>query len=302
MDICSLGYLGFDTVDTKAWADYAPAVLGFGLAPASDAETVYLRMDDRRYRIALHAGERDRIAYMGWELQNRPAFEAAVDELERGGVAVDAGDDDLAERRGVHALATFRDPVGYRHEIFYGQESLPHSFVPGRAFGGFVAGNLGLGHVVLAVPEVTDELKRFATDVMGLVWTGQGSRKSSAFYRPSGNLRSHAIAYANIPGHFGIHHMGISVQELDDVGIAYDLAEERGLQIQTTIGRHTQDAVISFYHYSPSGLMLEYITGDEYVTATTPESKPERLSLWGHKVLVEGLPSTVRPIDAAPRG
>lgn len=297
MDLLAIGYLGLDTLDLEAWRPYATEVMGFGIAGASDDETLLLRMDDRRHRIALHAGDREGLAYIGWELRSRPEFEAAVGELDRAGLDVIVGDDALADRRGVHAVAYFSDPAGYRHEIFYGQEFLPHSFVPGRPFGGFLAGETGIGHVVLAVPEVTDELKHFASVILGLSWAGQGSRKFSAFYRPSSNTRSHTIAYAGVPGHFGLHHVGIEVNELDDVGIAYDLVRRRELSVQMTLGRHTQDPVISFYHFSPTGTLFEYLTGGDVVTdASYVESRPSDLSLWGHELLVPGLPGTVHAV------
>jgi hypothetical protein len=167
MDILGLGYVGFETSDVKAWAEYGPSVLGFGLSDRSNDETAYLRMDDRSFRVAMHSGKRDQISYMGWELQHRPAFESAIDVLQQAGLDVEIGDEELEERRAVHAVAAFHDPAGYRHEIFYGQQTHPHSFLPGRPFGGFVAGSLGLGHVVLAVPVVIPELGRFASDVLG---------------------------------------------------------------------------------------------------------------------------------------
>ena len=297
MEILALGYLGLETKDVAAWREYAPEVMGFGIGERSDDSTLYLRMDDRRDRIVLRSGPRDAVKYIGWELRSRPAFEAAVEQLEKASVEVIVGDDDLAELRGVHAVAQFSDPAGYQHEIFYGQESHPQTFVSGRPFRGFQADATGLGHIVLAVPEVTPELKHFVGEIMGLSWAGQGSRRVSAFYRPSSNPRSHTLAYAGIPGHFGLHHIGIEVKELDDVGIAYDLVAEKGLQVQMTLGRHTQDPVISFYHFSPTGILFEYFTGGEVFTdASYLESRPKHLSLWGHKTLVKGFPETIVPV------
>jgi 2,3-dihydroxybiphenyl 1,2-dioxygenase len=299
MDILGMGYLGFESPNPKAWLEYGPEVLGFGLGnQRSDDETAYLRMDDRAWRLAFHPGETDRLAYIGWELRNRPAFLAAIKKLEANGFEVAVGDGDLEKQRGVHGVASFTDPVGYHHELYYGQEFHPNSFVPGRNHAGFVAEELGVGHVVLVVPEVPEDWDHFIFDVMEFGWFGHGMiRMPGGFYRAKHNPRSHNIAYLAMPGHFGIHHIGIETKELDDVGVAYDLYEEREIPLQMTLGRHTQDPVISFYGVTPSGFFVEYLTegiilDDDHML----EAKPEQLSVWGHKLVGPQLPPTVQPV------
>lgn len=300
MDILGIGYLGFESPNAKAWLEYGPEVMGFGLAdPRDDDETVYLRMDDRRYRIAAHPGETDRISYIGWELRSRPSFESALDKLRTAGIEFEAGGDELRAKRCVRDLVRFKDPVGYQHELFYGHEYHPRSFVPGRPHGGFVAEEMGVGHVVLAIPEYPPELDTFLREVLGFTWFGRGAGKgNSGFYRSKLNPRTHCIAYTEVPGRFGIHHIGIEVRDLDDVGIACDLVQERGLPLQITLGRHTQDPVVSFYSFTPSGFVIEYLTGGAVSNNGFLETKATHLSVWGHKVVGPMLPSTVAPIES----
>jgi 2,3-dihydroxybiphenyl 1,2-dioxygenase len=300
MDILGIGYLGFESPNSKAWLEYGPEVLGFGLDESHDDDSVYLRMDDRRYRIAMSPGERDRLAYIGWELKSRTSWLDAIAKLEAAGVDVTIGDTDLERERGAHAVARFTDMVGYNHELIYGQQFMTNSFVPGRPHHGFVAEALGLGHVVLIAPEVPEEYNMFMQDVMGFRWMGHGAiRVPGGFWRAKLNPRSHCIAVLQgPPKHFGIHHVGIETKEIDDVGIAWDMVQERNIPIQMTLGRHTQDPVISFYSFTPSGFIVEYLTqGALWSEEEFFEVNPQRLSVWGHKQVGPPLPETVAPIE-----
>jgi 2,3-dihydroxybiphenyl 1,2-dioxygenase len=300
MEILGLGYLGLEANDPQAWSQYAPSVLGMALGP-SDDDTVYLRMDDRHWRIAVYPGKRDRLSFLGWELKDRPSFEAALETLDAAGIPFKLGDNDLEEERGVHTLAQFQGPDGFDHELFYGHSYLPYSFVPGRSMAGFLAGDLGLGHVVLVVPEFTEEIDHFAREVMGFNWFGHGLKKGLlGFYRARLNPRSHNIGYIGRAGYRGIDHIGIEVLELDDVGMAYDLAEAYGVTIQRTMGRHVQDPSISFYHRTPTGLGIEYMWGTAMFPAETfEERRAKQFALWGLKLLDTTPSSHVQPIENA---
>jgi 2,3-dihydroxybiphenyl 1,2-dioxygenase len=302
MDILGIGYVGAESPTARDWLTFGPEVLGFGVADSRpDDETIYLRMDDRRYRIAVHPGETDRLAYIGWELTGRAAYDAAVGKLVDAGVEFETGDAELAERRGVMEVTRFTDPAGYQNEIFYGQKYQLHSFLPGRPHGGFVAGLAGVGHLVLIMPEYPAGLDDFLTDVMGFRLFGHGHngrRGQIGFWSASLNPTSHNIAYGVIPGHFGIHHIGIGVNDLDDVGIAQDRVQERGGTIFFSLGRHNQDPVYSFYLQSPTGFAIEYLSGGihEGYSPVFTELNPEELSVWGHKAVSPGLPKSVRPV------
>ena len=299
MDIVGLGYLGFESEQAKQWLEYGPEVCGFGLNQTRNDDVVYLRMDDRHHRIAIRPGDTERLSYIGWEMKDRPAYEAGVAKLRSSGLDVSIGDAALEAERGVLAVAQFTDPAGFQHELFYGQQFHPGSFVPGRPMAGFVAEELGIGHIVLVVPRPMPELETFCEDVLGFKWFGHGARKGlGCFYRSKLNPRSHNIAYLTIPGHVGIHHIGIEVKALDDLGIAYDLTQEREIPLFMTMGRHTQDPVISFYTYTPTNSMIEYMWGGALVEdATFLEKAPERVSVWGHKTVVSTLPATVHAVE-----
>ncbi|PHR62104.1 MAG: 2,3-dihydroxybiphenyl 1,2-dioxygenase [Robiginitomaculum sp.] len=289
MDIRGIGYIGFETPHVDAWRDYGPNILGMGIGenPEGDKDSLYLRMDDRRHRIALHPGKIDRVAYMGWEAVGRLAYLAAIEKLKADGFAVEIGDVDLCEIRGVREVARFKDPIGFQHEIFYGQKFHPLSFVPGRAHTGFAMDERGFGHVVLMSPKFDQEVEDFFLKTMGMKWYGWGAGKGkTGFFRAKLNDKtSHDIGIGHAPGRMGIQHIGIFVNNIRDVGETYDLVKKEKLQMLMTLGQHSQDPHLSFYHFSPSGFAVETIAEHEPWPGDAFELNPQKLSIWGHELV-----------------
>jgi extradiol dioxygenase len=75
----------------------------------------------------------------------------------------------------------------------------------------------------------------------------------------------------------------LETNEFDDVGLTYDLAQARRLPMGT-LGRHTNDKMISFYVTSPSGFNVEYGWGGRLITdeSTWNIRHYEATSIWGH--------------------
>lgn len=298
MDIIGLGYLGFETAKMEEWREYGPQVLGLqiGNSPESDPHSLYFRLDDRRHRFAFHPGTSDRLLYIGWEARGKLEFQAAVKRFREFGVEITVGDEALCALRGVKEVVRFRDPVGYQHELFYGQKWLPRSFQPGRPHGGFIAGARGPGHMVVITPEFPPALEHFLTEIMGFHYYGAGAGKGkTAFYRAKlNNATSHDIAYGHGPNKMGIQHIGLFVNSLRDVGETYDIVKKRQLPMMMTLGAHCQDPHVSFYHFGPGGFAFEVITELEPWHDDGFELNPEKLSLWGHELVGPILGPSVR--------
>ena len=71
------------------------------------------------------------------------------------------------------------------------------------------------------------------------------------------NPPHHSLAMIET-GRSGIHHIMLELLSLDDVGQAYDIATAKPGRIATTLGRHTNDCMTSFYARTPNEFMLEY--------------------------------------------
>jgi hypothetical protein len=71
---------------------------------------------------------------------------------------------------------------------------------------------------------------------------------------------------------------------MDDVGMAYDRAQEAGVQIEQSLGRHPNERMFSFYAQTPSGFQFEYGWGGREVDdATWTPTTNDRISEWGHR-------------------
>ena len=282
--IKNLAYVGFASPNAEEWRTFGPEVLGAQLAGDGPDGAVRLRVDDAAWRIAVHPGERDDLAYLGWEVDD---VAAAIARVEAAGCDTD-GD-------------AFVDPFGFRHELVRDVEQ-GGPFTPGRAMSGFVTGEQGLGHVVLIVPDLAAG-EAFYTEVLGFKASDSvESGLSLRFFHCAGSAaRHHTVAMASVPGMVGMHHLMLEVSSLDDVGTALDVVNERELRLAMTLGRHTNDLMTSFYVRTPSGFEIEYGTGGLVVDDATWEVEVHHApSIWGHKPPAEPLfPGILAPFQPA---
>ena len=72
--ISSLGYLRIESPDPGAWREFGVRVLGMAEGRGSDADALYLRMDDFPARLVVLPGERDRLLASGWEVAGEDAL------------------------------------------------------------------------------------------------------------------------------------------------------------------------------------------------------------------------------------
>ncbi|MBV1697425.1 MAG: VOC family protein [Hyphomicrobiales bacterium] len=280
MQLQSLGYVGIRSNALEDWAAYGTRFLGMQLVDQSK-NTLALRMDDRKQRVVIAAGEGEGPSFYGWETADAAALEALAARLEAAEIEVARGSRALAEERRVKDLIVFVDPVGTRLEAFHGAEIAAQSFEPGRAISGFRTGPLGMGHAVLTAERI-DEVVPFYTDLLGFRLSDYFVRPFKAYFFHL-NPRHHSLAFIE-SGTNGIHHLMVELCYLDDVGQAYDLALRQPEKIGTTLGRHTNDQVTSFYSWSPSKFLVEYGWGGRSIDPSNwkPQLRTDGPSLWGH--------------------
>ncbi|MGW8887434.1 VOC family protein [Streptomyces sp. NPDC055749] len=294
MDIRALGYLRIETTKLGEWRTYALDILGMIEAPGSTEDVLHLRIDDRAHRFAIVAGEQDRLLAAGFEVANASALAEVAAELEAAGTPVKAGTAaELAERR-VQGLVRCEDPSGNPVEVFWGQAQ-DHTPL-GTPYGNrFVTGDLGLGHVVLPAPELAQTLAFYETlmgfqlrDSMKLppqaVPTGKPGQDFYWMHFLSPNSRHHSVGL--YPGALppGIVHFMVELETLDDVGFCLDRMNKAGIPIASTLGRHSNDHMVSFYAQAPGGFQVEYGWDGLIVDPATWVAKEITSdSFWGHQ-------------------
>jgi 2,3-dihydroxybiphenyl 1,2-dioxygenase len=280
MELKSLGYIGIRARDLNDWATFGTDFLGMQLVDRSRS-TMTFRMDDRRQRVVVHGDGGEGAAFLGWEVADRPALDGLAARLEEIGIRVDRLTSALADERRVKETIRFSDPVGNVLEAFYGAEIASEPFRPGRAISGFRTGPLGMGHVVMNVERI-DQVLPFYQDVLGFRLSDYTLRPFKAYFFHL-NPRHHSFAVIET-GQNSVHHLMVELFMLDDVGQAYDLALGEPDRIATTLGRHSNDLMTSFYARTPSGFFVEYGWGGRSIDpqAWKPVEMTCGPSLWGH--------------------
>nr|BAF48518.1 2, 3-dihydroxybiphenyl 1, 2-dioxygenase [Rhodococcus sp. HA99] len=290
----SLAYMGVTSPGLAEWESFGPEVLGLEARLSENEDVLQLRMDDRHHRLAIHRGERNALLYLGWDAGDEDSLGTCFEVLQRSGVTSRWGTEEECWERQVLSMVVAEDPSGIRHELVSGQKVEPKSFRPGRAISEFVTGEQGMGHVVLAVPDLK-AAHGFYTDGFGFKKSDEISTFIDlVFYHC--NPRHHSVALTQIPGVRGLHHLMLEVADIDDVGLAYDLCMERSIPISMTLGRHVNDQMVSFYVRSPSGFDIEYGWGAIPVGANWSVSQYDRTSIWGHKMIAKTPPGAFEAV------
>jgi 2,3-dihydroxybiphenyl 1,2-dioxygenase len=271
VDLAGLAYMGLDVPDVPVWRAYATEVIGLmptvGPAAAGD-DVVFLKADDRQWRVALHHAEQPGIRHVGFEVRSEREFDEALAHLDACGASYCRGDATERDARGVRDLVWLRDPSGTRVEVCWGP-TRDGGFVSPAGVPAFVTGDLGLGHYVLHTPDL-DASMDFYTRLLGLrlsdyVLIGPGM--SVQFLRC--NARHHSVALTAVGPMSALHHIAFEVGDVDQVGYALDRATRAGHPITATLGRHRNDRMLSFYMRSPAGFEVEIGCGGRLVDDAT---------------------------------
>ncbi len=289
MIVSQLAYLGIGVSDLPRWRSFAADVLGMQIVEGPDDGTVYLRMDECHHRIALHPSGEDDVLYIGLQAPTHAAYETGKAALRAAGVSVTQGSPpEIAHRRVVDLVKFETGDLSFELAVGLHARWDP-PFQPARSMSGFKTGVLGLGHIVVR-SETPEESVELLTDALGF----RISDYIGTMVFLHCNPRHHSIALQrrspNLPRSRDkkMWHFMLETNALDDVGRALDLAAKAGTRLATTLGRHTNDQMVSFYVVTPSGFEVEYGWGGRLIDDTVWHvTRHDRGSLWGHKVQVE---------------
>ncbi|MFM8353749.1 MAG: VOC family protein [Gammaproteobacteria bacterium] len=284
--VLALDYLEIGVADLDAWQRYAESVLGLA-AQARDG-ALLLRMDADEWRIRLTPTGEDDVRALGFRVANDAAIEALRERLALQGIALDAADARDCADRGVPALWHCSDPDGLRIEFFIDPRPTgPAPFTSPVHVSGFVTGDLGFGHLVLTVRDRARADAFFQT-ALGMklsdyVVLGPPGRQVTLTFLHC-NARHHTVAYVPVPAPKRLNHFMLQAATLDDVGQGLDRAQAAGVPIATTLGKHSNDYMTSFYMRTPSGFDVEYGWGGREVDdAVWQVETLDSTSIWGHQ-------------------
>ncbi|MBV1934296.1 MAG: VOC family protein [Parvibaculaceae bacterium] len=288
MSISNLAYIGFEVSDLDTWNGFMEDFVGLKKGNGNDAWSQF-RMDNYEWRIACEKGPKDDISFVGLEVATREAFNDLKKVLSKKNVQFSQGDKALKEKRGVQDLVVLTDPAGLTVEIFYGATQVTQTpFVSPAGVSSFLTGEQGVGHIVLASNKM-EEVRAFWVDVLGFklsdtigVELGPDFTLMLEFYHC--NPRHHTLALTALAAPKRIHHFMVEMATLDDVGYAQDRLDSCDVKQTLTLGKHSNDEMVSFYVSTPSGFDLEIgCAGIPVHDEDWRVSHHKVTSMWGHK-------------------
>lgn len=287
MEVAALAYSVVTARNPDEWERFAREIAGFSAHAVAGG--LALRLDERAGRLFVIQAESNGYFASGWEVRTAKQYDEALARLDANGVAYTHATPEERALRHVTAMVWFLDPAGNRHELTYGFVSTFKPFVSPQGTR-FVTGDMGYGHAVLPAPNIV-ETREFLARNLGLEVSdfmihrplGEGGPEMRIDFLHCANGRHHSLALFEGEVPSGCVHMMVEVMSIDEVGHAYDRMEAAGARLMATLGRHTNDHMISFYVETPSGFALEYGCGGKVIDwdhHTVFESTSA--SLWGH--------------------
>lgn len=282
-EVRSLGYVLVTAGDLDAWEKFGTDLLGLQIAERT-ADRLRLRNDEKLYRLEINRGEGEGVTTLGWEVKGHDELNELITNLEANGYAVTRESSDLARERGVFELASFNDPDGLRLELFVAQMSDKRKFASPTG-ANFFTGEGGLGHVFQLVNE-EEPYRKLYLDILGFKLSDYIDFGPIYGTFTHCNPRHHSFAFAPVPNApKGIGHIMFEVDDIDLVGRAYDkVLKEKAAPLAMSLGRHSNDQMISFYVNSPSGFQIEYGYGGLLIDDN--DWTPRRYDVpgfWGHE-------------------
>jgi 2,3-dihydroxybiphenyl 1,2-dioxygenase len=279
-NVTALGYVRFGAPDLDAWRTFGTEVLGLQVADGlTDDRTLYLKQDERSYRIAVEQAGSPSTTF-GWEVPNSAALQALAAKLDAAGVAVTEASAEHAQSRRAVAMMLCTDPAGNACEFFYGATSDKATFVSPLG-ARFITGDMGLGHAFVMVPDAKAYLAFYSLlgfEVSDYIRLGP---LLATFMHC--NERHHTLAFAEVPGTSMLQHVMVEVDSMDTVGRSYDTVLAGAAPIVSTLGRHTNDHMFSFYAASPGGVAFEFGHGGIHIdNESWTVQYFDAPSYWGH--------------------
>lgn len=292
MPVLSLGYVRLHVESVEQWKPFVQDFLGLMPVEGPLPGSLHYRMDDYPPRLVITESTEPGLEAVGFEVLNRTDLRELVSRVEAAGIETHAGTAEECAQRQVSGFAAFDDPSGNRVELFYGPV-LSHRPVELPHVSGFVTGDQGMGHVILNAAD-TEAAYEFYVGVLGFVERNSLELPGGTSWFLGCNARQHTLGLNPAEGPALLHLM-VETAALDDVGKALDRAHDLGVPMMQSLGKHTNDRMLSFYTYSPEGHATEIGWGGERIEVPAPTYRITEGAVWGHRytpppVGAKGLP------------
>jgi 3,4-dihydroxy-9,10-secoandrosta-1,3,5(10)-triene-9,17-dione 4,5-dioxygenase len=277
----SLGYVRIQSPQVERWRSFAADVVGLMPVDGPEVDAAHFRVDHYPPRLVILPAAAPGLQAVGFEVRDRRELARLSDAVGAAGILVTEGTPEECAARRITGMARFTDPGGAPVELFFGPV-LDH--VPLRTpFGtDFVTGAGGMGHLVYGSP-TGRAAADFYFDVLGFLERNSMSTPLGEMWFMSPNHRHHTLGILASDVPFQFFHLCFEVATIDDVGLALDRVRANGGHLMQSLGRHTNDRMISFYVYTPDFSAVELGWGGPPVTSDEPTYAITQAAFWGHE-------------------
>lgn len=291
MPVRSLGYIRLVAEDLEAWRRFAGEFLGLQEVKGDLGDALYYRMDGHPHRLVVTSSSENRLDAVGLQVGGPEELSALVADVEAAGTKVASLDLSECRDRRVTEAVRFDDPGGNPLELFWGV-ALAHDTPALADVSGFVTGDQGMGHVVLTVADETAAYDFYTRTLafrarntlrLPAAPAADGTARFDTLWFLGCNPRHHTVGLLPMPGPGRLIHFMVEAATLDDVGRAWDRAERLEVPVMQTLGRHTNDRMVSFYVISPGGFAVEFGYDGLRISEEEPVYEITQGELWGHK-------------------
>ena len=278
--VTELAYVEIESTHPESWERFGCDLLDM-TARGGRRGIRQLKLDTRPYRLSVHPGTQDRLLRIGWLTHDATALSKIELRLARAGVVHRSLSEEECDDRGVTSGITFNDPDQFTHDVVTGIE-VDAEPTAGPNVSGYVADDLGLGHIVLAVDSANRSQELFGSAL--------GMELREELTTPMGrglffgcNARHHSIAVVEMGEAAHVLHFMLEMRDLDDVGVTLDRALDQQWRVTKTLGRHYTDHMLSFYMETPAGFEIEIGSNGVLADNTWDQTKlANRKRAWGH--------------------
>lgn len=283
VQVTELGYMGIGVKDIDTWKHFASNIIGWEIVDEGEEGRCYARMDYWHHRLVLHNDSSDDLLYLGFRVAGPEEFGQMQQQLSEADIPYRVGSQDEATERHVLNVLKLEDPDGNPIEIFHGpQVQFSKPFHPGRRMHGrFNTGAGGLGHCIVRERDTVAAYRFYRTLGMrgSVEYKIQAGERIVAPTFMHCNERDHSVAFGIGPSEKRLNHIMVEVDNMDDVGLTYELVREHKIPVTITPGKHSNDHMYSFYFRNPSGWMIEYGWG---ARPATHQSEYYVRDIYGH--------------------
>ncbi|MEV7890827.1 VOC family protein [Streptomyces sp. NPDC002817] len=281
MGVRSLGYLRLESNDLDKWKAFGADFLGLMPVEGGDSESLSFRMDDYPARIVVSPGAQPGMTALGFEVLDERQLALLVADVEKAGIKVTAGTEAEAAERRVTGFVKFNDPGGNPVELFYGAV-LDHVPVRTPLVSKFVTGDMGFGHAIISAEDARTTFD-FYVDVLGFIERNTMKSPGGTTWFMGCNPRHHTLGVTPMPGPGRLLHFMVEGATLDDVGLALDRAGKMEVPMMHSLGKHTNDHMVSFYVWSPENYAVEFGWNGLQVPEPVPVYEITDGAFWGHR-------------------